>query len=100
MLLAKKKEENRLENELAIKIADILIKEKAKKEKKNNGKKATSFLKEALPVQQYNYASNSVFRRFVQVSALFLVLEQLFIFGTAFDMWGNGSKSMLLVTRL
>ena len=34
------------------------------------------------------------------MSALFLVIEQLFIFGTAFDMWGNGSKSMLMVTLL
>ena len=51
-LIAQKQEENRLENELAIKIADILIKETAEKEKKNNGKKATPFLKEALPGEQ------------------------------------------------
>ena len=65
-----------MENELAIKIADILIKETAEKEKKSNGKKATPFVKEALPGEDTtSYSSNYVFSRFIMLASAFLVLE-------------------------
>ena len=98
-ILAQKREEARLENELAIKIADILIKETAEKEKKSSGKKATPFVKEALPGEDpTSYTSNYVFSRFVMLVAAFLVLEQLFIFSVAYENWGSGNRSMLIVT--
>ena len=94
------------DEELAAKIADLLIDESSVPAKTSVfGKKQKTkspFVKKALPGdnQVKDLSSQKAYLKFVQLSSLFYIAFHLYLFGSVYELWGGGKPSLIILSLI